>query len=59
MACKDVTPYWSEDSDVYHTCGNCSVGDNIQPDNRKSGSNHGNRTECDRCKKIKAGLLDR
>lgn len=59
MACTSTTPYWSEDSMIYHTCGNCTVGNNIESDNRKSGYNYGNRTECQRCKDIKAGKVDR
>jgi hypothetical protein len=58
MACQTRAPYWSVDSTVYHICGNCTTGDNIQPDKRKSG-NPGKRTLCDRCKKIRAGKLTR
>jgi hypothetical protein len=57
--CTSTAPYWSEDSNIYHTCSNCSTGDNIQSDKKKSGYGYGNRTECDRCKKIKAGELTR
>jgi len=59
MSCEETTPYWSEDSSVYHVCRNCSVGDNIQPDKKKTGYNYGNRTLCDRCKDIRAGKVSR
>jgi hypothetical protein len=31
MSCKQVMTYFSVDSDVYHKCGNCTIGDNIEP----------------------------
>jgi superfamily II helicase len=59
MACTKVTPYWSTDSDVYHVCSECSVGNNIESDKRRSGYDYGNRTKCDRCKDIEAGKVSR
>lgn len=60
--CKEVTPYWStrQGETVYHVCGNCTVGDNIEPDYRASGQVHpANLILCDRCKRIRAGELSR
>ena len=57
--CTATTPYWSVDEVKYHTCSNCSTGNNIERDKYRSGYNYGNRTECGRCKKIKAGELTR
>jgi hypothetical protein len=60
--CKEVTPYWStrEGEDRYHVCGNCSTGDNIQPDYKKSGSvTPVGYKLCETCVKIRAGELTR
>ncbi len=59
MACRETTPYWSLDSSIYHVCRNCTLGDNIQPDKRKSGSNTIGRHLCNRCKDIRAGKVTR
>ena len=58
MACKEVKPYYSRDSDVYHICKNCTIGDNIEPDKLERGS-PGNRSLCKRCKDIRAGKISR
>ncbi len=58
MPCTKITPYFSVDSDVYHICQNCSLGDNIEADKRESG-NPGKRRKCQRCKDIIAGRLSR
>jgi len=57
--CKETTPYWSVDSNVYHVCANCSVGNNIERDKRRSGTSTTGRTLCERCKAIRAGTYDR
>lgn len=59
MPCEETTAYWSKTQDIYHVCKNCTVGDNIESDKRESSVNWGNRTLCDRCKKIRAGELPR
>jgi len=38
LECKIVPPYYSENQDVYHMCGNCTEGNNIEPENRRSGT---------------------
>lgn len=58
MSCTRVTPYYSVDSDVYHVCRNCTIGDNIESDKRESGS-PGSRRMCKRCKDIIAGRVER
>lgn len=58
MSCKQVMTYFSVDSDVYHKCGNCTIGDNIEPDKLKRG-NPGTRRLCQRCKDIAAGKMSR
>ena len=30
MSCHEVLPYYSKDSDVYHKCKNCTIGDNAR-----------------------------
>jgi hypothetical protein len=60
--CKEVTPYWStrEGEDRYHVCDNCSVGDNIEPDYRKSGSAPpAGYSLCTRCTEIREGKYTR
>lgn len=59
MSCTRVTPYWSVDSDVYHVCSNCSVGNNIERDKRRSGHSYGRRRQCHRCKEIISGRVSR
>jgi len=58
MPCTEVTPYYSKDSDVYHICKNCTLGDNIEPDKLKN-SAPGRRHLCQRCKDIRAGKVTR
>jgi hypothetical protein len=58
MACQKVSPYYSKDSDIYHICYNCTLGDNIESDKRQSG-NPGKRKLCQRCKDIRAGRVER
>jgi hypothetical protein len=58
MSCQQVSPYYSEDSDVYHDCKNCTLGDNIESDKLERG-NPGRRRLCQRCKDIKAGRVTR
>jgi len=58
MSCQQVMPYFSVDSDVYHTCKNCTLGDNIEKDKLKRG-NPGRRHLCQRCKDIQAGRVTR
>src|ERR1043165_55854 len=58
--CEEVTPYWSTrvGETRYHVCKNCTVGDNIESDYRKSGPNPPSHLSlCDRCKDIRAGKV--
>jgi hypothetical protein len=56
MPCRQATPYYSKDSDIYHKCANCTVGDNIETDKLERG-NPGRRRLCHRCKDIIAGKV--
>ena len=58
MGCNRVTAYYSKDSDIYHVCKNCTLGDNIEADKRDSGS-PGKRRMCQRCKDILEGRVAR
>ena len=58
MSCQEVTPYYSTDSDVYHVCKNCAIGDNIESDKLERGRPEKRRL-CKRCKDIKAGIVSR
>lgn len=58
MTCRQATPYYSKDSDVYHKCSNCTLGDNIESDKLQRG-NPGKRHLCQRCKDIIAGRVER
>ncbi len=58
MPCREVTAYYSKDSDVYHVCKNCTLGDNIESDKLETGK-PGKRHLCQRCKDIRAGKLSR
>ncbi|MBP9864211.1 hypothetical protein KBC54_02055 [Patescibacteria group bacterium] len=49
--------YHSIDSDVYHWFRDCSVGDNIERDKKRSGT--GNLRKCDRCQRIERGEVTR
>jgi hypothetical protein len=56
--CKEVRPYFSKDSEVYHFCSTCTTGNNIEPDMLRRG-NPGRRRKCKRCVAIKAGRIRR
>ena len=56
--CREVKPYFSVDSEVYHICSNCTTGNNIEPDKHRRG-NPGRRRLCQRCQDIRAGKLPR
>jgi hypothetical protein len=58
MSCRRITAYYSVDSNVYHVCQNCTLGDNIEADKRESGK-PGSRKMCQRCKDIIAGRVSR
>lgn len=58
MACERTSSYYSVDSDVYHVCRNCTLGDNIESDKRRTGD-PGKRRKCQRCKDIMAGRVER
>lgn len=58
MACNEVRPYYSKDSDVYHICSNCTLGDNIERDKLERGA-PGRRHLCQRCKDIRARKVSR
>ena len=46
-----VAPFHSKlDTEVYHDQSGCKVGDNIQPENKVSGTGGGRR--CDRCAEL-------
>jgi len=50
--------YHSINSPVYHIYQKCTVGNNIEQDNRRSGKG-GNKKLCQICKEIKEGKRDR
>jgi hypothetical protein len=52
-----VPPYHSDDQDVYHVYKECSVGNNIERDNKKSGT--GGKRLCKRCIMISSGEVSR
>lgn len=58
MTCKPTMPYYSKDSDVYHTCKNCVLGHNIESDKLEKGK-PGKRRLCKHCKEILAGEVNR
>ena len=49
--------YHSKTSNVYHIYQRCTVGNNIEKDNLKSGT--GGKRLCNTCKEIKAGKRSR
>lgn len=49
--------YHSINSSVYHTYERCTVGNNIETDNKKGGK--GGKTLCQICADIKAGKRNR
>ena len=49
--------YHSKGSSVYHIYQKCSVGNNIEKGNKKTGS--GGKKLCKTCKEIKAGKRTR
>ena len=49
--------YHSKTSGIYHIYQKCSVGNNIEKDNRRNGS--GNKALCSVCKDIKNGKRSR
>ena len=49
--------YHSKNSSVYHKYKRCTVGNNIEKDNLKSGT--GGKTLCQTCKEIEAGTRSR
>ena len=47
-----VSPFHSKkNTGVYHTCSNCTEGDNIQPENKVPGRGKG--TLCKRCEQLR------
>jgi len=54
---RSCNPYHSVDSDVYHIYSDCTVGNNIERDKKKSGT--GNNRLCSVCKDIRAGKRQR
>jgi len=50
-------PYHSIDQDVYHFYTECSVGNNIEADKRRSGT--GDKRRCKRCIMIENGEVSR
>ncbi len=51
------SPYHSVDQKVHHIYSDCTSGNNIEPDKRRSGTGH--LPLCERCKDIRAGKLSR
>lgn len=45
-----VSPWHSRKSDVHHVCTNCNTGNNIERENRESGT--GNKPLCKECKDL-------
>ena len=58
MSCQKTLPYYSRDSEIYHNCKNCTLGDNIESDKLQKG-NPCKRHLCQRCKDIQAGRVTR
>jgi len=50
---RKCSPYHSKDSDVYHIYSDCSSGNNIEKDKKKSGT--GGKRLCSICKDMSAG----
>lgn len=60
MACTRVNPYWSISQREYHVCQNCTVGNNIEVDKKRTGyTAPAGYVLCERCQKIIAGTLPR
>ena len=45
-----VAPFHAVDSDVYHDNNQCTEGNNIERENRRSGT--GGKRKCDHCKRL-------
>ena len=45
-----VSPWHAINSDVYHDCTNCNTGNNIETENKKSGT--GGKSRCNECKEL-------
>ena len=47
--CRKVQPYHSakQGAYVHHVCSNCTVGNNIEPENKRSGT--GGKRKCMMC----------
>ena len=45
--CGKVKPFHSIKRDVYHVCSECTEGNNIEPENRRSGT--GSKRKCKNC----------
>lgn len=43
-----VSPFHSVEGTVYHTCSTCTLGNNIEKENRRSGT--GGKPKCEQCK---------
>jgi len=54
---RGCSPYHSVNGDVYHIYSDCTVGNNIERDKRRSGT--GGLRLCQRCRDIRAGKLTR
>ena len=46
-----VAPFYSEKGSVHHDNNKCTLGNNIEKSNRKSGT--GGKPKCSQCKTIK------
>lgn len=53
---RSCNPYHSVDSNVYHIYSDCTVGNNIEKDNKVSGTA---KKLCKNCKDIRAGKRTR
>ena len=50
---KQVKPYYAASSKVYHIYNSCTLGNNIERYNKKSGT--GGKKMCKNCRKLKSG----
>jgi len=50
---RQCNPYHSIGTKVYHVYSDCTVGNNIERDKRRSGT--GGKKLCETCKEIRAG----
>jgi hypothetical protein len=54
---RQTSPYHSVDGDVYHIYSDCTVGNNIERDKKRTGT--GGKRLCSICKDIRDGKRTR